>query len=131
MQQSIRRVPRCFEYFQIKLLFLEMQNMVGFFIFSHMRTYVHICISLQNVYTHLHTYVRISFTVCPIDKLLEKSEWSSTHPLFLFHFLFYFLVTISDDGMKQLRDSGVIDLIVKELWIIKLIPKWHKVNKNT
>ena len=57
------------------------------------------------------------------------SEWSLMHPLFLFHFLFYFLVTICNAGMKQLRDSGVIDLIVKELWMIQLIPKWHKVSK--
>ena len=76
------------------------------------------------------TYVCMSFTFCSIDKLLEMSEWSLMHPLFLFHFLFYFLATICSDGIEQLRDSGVIDLIVKELWMIQLIPKWHKVIIN-
>ena len=63
------------------------------------------------------------------EKLLEKSEWSVMHPLYLFHFLFYFLINISDDGKKQLRDSGVLKMIIKELWMIQLIPNWHKVCK--
>ena len=66
---------------------------------------------------------------CFAEKLLEESEWSMMHPLFLFHFLFYFLITIGDDGKKQLRDSGVIKLIIKELWMIQLFPTWHKVSK--
>ena len=49
------------------------------------------------------------------------------HPLVLFHVVFYFLANTSDDGKVQLRDSGVLAVLVKELQILQLIPAWHKV----
>ena len=52
------------------------------------------------------------------------------HPLVLFHVVFYFIANISDDGMVQLRDSGVLEVLVKELQILLLIPAWHKVVLN-
>ena len=70
------------------------------------------------------------YKYCLTEKLIEKSEWSLLHPLFLFHILFYFLINIWYDGKKQLRDSGGLNLIVKELRMIQLIPKWHQVSKK-
>ena len=81
--------------------------------------------NLCNVFTYTYTCILFCFT----EKLLEKSEWSIMHPLYLFHFLFYFLINVSDHGKKLLRDSGVLKMISKELWMIQLIPNWHKVSK--
>ena len=58
---------------------------------------------------------------------MKKSNWSLMHPLVLFHVMFYFISNTSDHGRVQLRESGVLDVLVKEIEILLLVPAWHKV----
>ena len=58
---------------------------------------------------------------------MKESNWSLMHPLVLFHVMFYFIANASDHGRMQLTESGVLDVLVKEIEILLLIPVWHKV----
>jgi len=62
-----------------------------------------------------------------IEEHLKESNWSLMHPLVLFHVVLYFITSTCDDGKVQLRDSGVLEVLVKEIQILLLIPAWHKV----
>ena len=58
---------------------------------------------------------------------MRECNWSLMHPVALFHVVFYFIANTSDDGRTQLRESGVLDVLVKEVQILLLVPAWHKV----
>ena len=64
------------------------------------------------------------------EEHLKESNWSLMHPLVLFHVVFYFIASTCDGGRIQLRDSRVLEVLVKEIQILLLIPAWHKVIKR-